>query len=145
MTNTVEENVKCYTGRKVRCDEVARRLMTIIRGPSEQQLCRQLDERHICNYDVSGQDVLNEHRIFQTGVKSLKCKPGRSKEPHVDLIVRPITDGIRQRHKEVVVCFDTMHIGSIAFLTSKSLSAKFCTAEAWGTEVLRRCSHLLIG
>lgn len=142
MMNTVRENMKSYTKREVRRAEEARRLMTIIGRPSEQQMKRILDERQLKDCVIKGQDIINARNIFGPDVGSLKGKTTRRKEPHVELMTRPIPEDILQRHREVTVCFDIMFVNGTPYLVSISRAIKFCTAEALEN---RRSETLLEG
>lgn len=142
MVNTVDENAKSYTKREVKRAKQARKLMAIIGRPSEKQMIQILDERQLQNCDTSSQDVVNARNILGPDVGSLKGKTVRRRESHVNLTVRPISEDIMNRHKEVVICFDVMYVNSIAFLVSISRAIKFRTAEALQN---RRSETLLTG
>lgn len=130
MVNTVAQNKKGYTRREVRRAEEARRLLEIVGRPSERQLRALLEERQLRNCDITEQDFVNARAIFGPDVPSLKAKTVRKKADHVDMKMRPIPETIMARHKQVVICFDVMHINNIPFAVSISRAIKFATAEA---------------
>lgn len=142
MVSTVKENLRSFTRREVKRATEARRLLSIIGRPSEQQFRRILDDRLLRNCDIHGQDAKNAHSIFGPDVGSLRGKTVRRSEAHVELVQRPVPDEIWQRHREVTICFDVMYVNGIAFLVSVSRSIKFCTAEALQN---RKAETLLIG
>lgn len=142
LVNTVKENIKSYTKREVKRAQEARRLMAIIGRPSEHQLATILNQRQLANSTVTAQDVINARKIFGPDIGSIKGKTVRRREPHVEIIIRPIPSDIMNRHREVVVCFDVMYVNNIAFLVSISRAIKFCTAEALAN---RRADTLITG
>lgn len=140
MVSTVKDNLGAYTRREIKRATEARRLMQIIGRPSEQQLRRILDQNQLRNCGIHSQDVNNARNIFGPDAGSLRGKTVRRSEPHVDLVQRPIPDGILERHREATVCFDVMYVSNIPFLVSTSRYIKFHTAEA----LLNRKSETLM-
>lgn len=74
--------------------------------------------------------MTNALNILGPYIGSLKGNTVHRKEPHVEMIVRPIPKDIIKRQKEVVVRFDVMYANGIAFLVSISRALKFYTYEA---------------
>lgn len=59
----------------------------------------------------------------------------------MELNIRSIPQGIKERHKELVVCFDVMHVNGIPFAVLISRAIKLGTVEALAN---RKASTLLI-
>lgn len=68
--------------------------------------------------------------IFGPELGSLKGKTTRRGELHVELKIRLIPQGITERNKEVVVCFDVMYVNGRPFAVSISRAIKLGTVEA---------------
>ena len=130
LISTVEGNKQNYTRREIKRAQDARRLMEIIGRPSERELCRILEARQLKNCETTEQDVMNATDMFGPDVASLKGKTTRQKVRHVELNTRPIPLKIMERHREVKVCFDIMHLNGIGFAVSISRTIKFVTAQA---------------
>jgi hypothetical protein len=127
---TVEQLSRSYTPRQIAAADKARSLYRLLGRPSDRVFKHMLSRNLIKNTDVTVDDVNRANTIYAPELGALKGKTVRSTPSPVRIpAVIPLSNDIRDRHRQVTLCLDVCHVDGLCFLASISRHLHFATAE----------------
>jgi len=129
LVNTVAANKSRFTLEEVSRAEQARFIQKVIGRPSTRDYIRYITRNQLPNCPVTRVDIANAENIFGPDVGSLKGKTTRQAPPKVRVPRSLLPPEELDRHRDVTLCADLMHINGVPFLISVSRKIKFGTVE----------------
>jgi len=118
LVTTVNKNKKGYTQRQYERAVAARALYHNVGAPTMENFKKMIQANMIRNNPITVEDVNIAENIFGPDISVLKGKSTRTKRKVVkeDLIEVPAE--IYEKHSDLELCFKTMIVNGMAFLTS---------------------------
>jgi hypothetical protein len=120
MVKTIKENERFYTQRQVNCAWQARKLLHALGCPTVMNLKAVIQMNSITNCPVTIDDVNLVEKIFGKDIVSLKGKTTRKNPTPVVSDIVEIPPELMEAQQDVDLCFDTMFINEMLFLTTVS-------------------------
>ena len=126
---TVNNNEALYTESEIRRAREVRALQAKIGRPSTRDLIYILNHKLLPNAPYTSDDVRRAEHIYGQDLGSLKGKTTRRRPPKVDT-TDTIPPPIQEKHKDVTIAMDVMHINDVSFLATTSRVFRFSTMDA---------------
>ena len=129
MVMTVDENKSFFTDREVERAKKARTLLHTLGCPTIQDLKAIIRMNTIANCPVTIPDVDLAEKIFGKDIASLKGRTTRHKPTPVVHNIVEIPSELMNSQRNVDLCFDTVFINGMPFLSTISKRIKYRTIE----------------
>jgi hypothetical protein len=129
MVQTVQENESFYTTREVERAKKARMLLHTLGCPTIQDLKAIIRMNTIANCPVTINDIDLAEKIYGKDIASIKGKTTRQKPTPVIQNMVEIPPELKNAQRNVDLCFDTLFINGMAFLSTISKRIKYRTIE----------------
>jgi hypothetical protein len=120
MVKTIKENESLYTPRQVNHAWQACKLLHALGCPTVANLKAVIWMNSITNCPVTIDDVNLVEKIFGKDIMSLKGKRTQKKPTPVVSDIMEIPPELMEAQQDVDLCFDTMFINEMLFLTTVS-------------------------
>ena len=129
FVTTVSENEDSYSPEEIRRAKLARSLLAKIGRPSTKDYLHILRHNLLPNANITTDDVYRAEKIYGPDLGTLKGKTTRRKSPFVDTSTT-VPPRIAEKHKDVTLTIDVMHVNNVPFLVTTSRKIHFGTIDA---------------
>jgi hypothetical protein len=129
MVTTVMQKMSGYNERAYNAAVRARQIQNIIMYPSNRQYEEIVDHNLIRNLDVTRDDIRAANDIFGPNLGSLYGKTVRRTPVRVQSEITGVPSDIIDKHRDVVLGIDILHINKVPFLVTTSRNLHFGTVE----------------
>ena len=129
FVTTVNDNETHYTATEISRAKGVRALQAKIGRPSTRDLIYILNHKLIPNAPFTSDDARRAELIYGPDLGSLKGKTTRRRPPVVDT-TETVPPRLAEKHKDVTIALDVMHINNISFLVTTSRVFRFSTMDA---------------